>query len=460
MSLSPTYGGGPGMGYHNPHDTGHVETPPFELQDDLHQILCDGHVVKPTIEAKIEKGFFYSADNCWTCYRRNYFSVQCSYTLNPTCANRTMYLSRNGGKGQEQIQAMGICLSAVVDGAAGKSIELVQHTPKRDKGPQTTISVTRLAPTPPGGKLPSLHHADAHGYTQSLPSFGQPSSSSSAFASPYLPLQGQQNASSSQHHDQQQSDYSTQLPSPTAHQHTFERIQFKSATANNGKRRAQQQYYHLIIELYVDVRHNLDRQPNWVKVAQRASAQVVVRGRSPSHYSNEGPHSTSRGSVSAVVNAQMSPMSGSNGSGYGSSYGRPLGPDYSYAGLGGAYRGGNQYSLDPSLLGSKSESSASSNNGGPVEAFPGQGIPAVLSLNTDDDDGVSVDTINGYQYYPSPLYEAGLPPPIKSKTQTYEIGRVKAEGGLFGPRSLLAGGIGRFQGVDTSRGFYNDDTVY
>lgn len=363
-----------------------------------------------------------------------------------------MYLSRQGGKGgQEQIQAMAMCLSAAVDGSAGKNIELVQHTPKRDKGPQTAIQITKLAPTPPGGKLPHLH-ADSQGYAHSLPPFGQ-ASSSSAFAPPFLQLQSMQDSPAVQHSD-------SAPTSPTAHQHTFERIQFKSATANNGKRRAQQQYYHLIIELYVDVRQAHERSPNWVKVAQRASSQVVVRGRSPSHYQNEGPHSTgSRGAGGAPGGSGMGPMTGTHGSGFGSTYGRSLGPGFSYASL-GAYRGGNQYSHDPSPAGSKSESSSSSISGGPVDAFPDQGRPSILSSNVEDQEGMTVETFNGYQYYPSPLYEAGLPAPVKSEGQGFEIGRVKEENGLFGPGSLFTGGLGRYQGVDSSRGFFAADTVY
>lgn len=442
------------MGYQNQQDNRQVETPPFASQEDFHEIHCDGHVVKPTIEAKIEKGFFYSSDACWTCYRRNYFSVQCSYTLTPHCSNRTMYLSRSGGKGQEQIQAMAMCLSAAVDGSAGKNIELVQHTPKRDKGPQTAIQLTKLSPTPPGGKLPHLH-ADSQGYTHSLPPFGQ-ASSASAFAPPYLPFQGVQDSPAVQHQDQQPT-------SPTAHQHTFERIQFKSATANNGKRRAQQQYYHLIIELHVDVRQNHNSTPNWVKVAQRASSQVVVRGRSPSHYSNEGPHSAgSRGSGGASGGSGMGPLTGAPGGGYPSGgYGRSLGTTFSYAPLGGSYRGGNQYSHDPSPIGSKSESSSSSISGGPVDAFPEQGRPTILSSNADDEDGMAIDSFNGYQYYPSPLYEAGiLPPPIKSEGQGYEIGRIKDERGFFGTGGLFNPSVARYQGVESSRGFFTADPVY
>lgn len=44
------------------------------------------------------------------------------------------------------------------------------------------------------------------------------------------------------------------------------------------------------MELWADVRDPLDA---WVKVTQHRSAAVVVRGRSPSHYQNEGWQSAS-----------------------------------------------------------------------------------------------------------------------------------------------------------------------
>lgn len=71
-------------------------------------------------------------------------------------------------------------------------------------------------------------------------------------------------------------------------EHTFERIQFKQATANNGKRRAAQQYYRLVIELHAHV-GELGRRvaDQWLKAAHRKSARLVVRGRSPEHYQAE-----------------------------------------------------------------------------------------------------------------------------------------------------------------------------
>ncbi|PBP18427.1 NDT80/PhoG like DNA-binding family protein-like protein [Diplocarpon rosae] len=107
----------------------------------------DGQAVKPEIFGKIDKGFFM-ADNDWTCYRRNYFSLNCSYTLTPSIPSGALYLVQHNGPGP-QVHGFSMSIAAVVDGRDGKSIELVQHTPKRDKGPQEKPARITLAPRPP-----------------------------------------------------------------------------------------------------------------------------------------------------------------------------------------------------------------------------------------------------------------------------------------------------------------------
>jgi meiosis-specific transcription factor NDT80 len=280
------------------------ETPPFEPQEDLLEIRTDdgSTVVRPEIQAKITKGFFMSQDNCWTCYRRNYFSIQCSYSLDPHASNKSLYVLRlnkkSGSSSLEQIQAIAMSLSAAVDGTSGKAVDLVQHTPKRDRGPQTAIQKTKLLPTLPEFKGPTI---DPH--RLSLGTFGFAAPPDATIHPLHLPQQQSQDMAPSSSVDSlgfssnstaSYSESHSSLLNMTSH--TFERIQFKSATANNGKRRAQQQYYHLIVELWADVREPSDREPNWVKIAERASSQVVVRGRSPSHYSSERPNSITPGS--------------------------------------------------------------------------------------------------------------------------------------------------------------------
>ncbi|KAH6662730.1 hypothetical protein B0J14DRAFT_685435 [Halenospora varia] len=212
----------------------HVQNTPFSNMDSflggrgfpslsatevIHSLqTSDGQTIKPVIFGRIDKGFFL-ADNDWTCYRRNYFSLDCSYTLQPTIPNgaEPMYLTQDGGPGP-QVHGLAISIAAVVDGRNGKSIELVQHT--KDKPALIT-----LAPHPPA----------SHGLEKDRT--------------------GRSNLYDSQgpNHNPDQLDMEA----------TFERIQF--TTTNSSKRRAVKQVYHLLVELFADVGGaHPDR---WIKIA-------------------------------------------------------------------------------------------------------------------------------------------------------------------------------------------------
>ena len=270
-------------------------SPPLHATEVIHQLqTSDGQIIRPEIFGKIDKGFFM-ADNDWTCYRRNYFSLNCSYTLNPTIPTGNIHLVQHGGS-SPQVYGFALSIAAVVDGRDGKAIELVQHTPKRDKGPQEKPSRITLAPRPPPAVGMYGDNSSGRGlYDQS---FG---------ANPGQP----------------------------AVEATFERIQFKNATANNGKRRAAQQYYHLLVELFADV--GSQHPERYIKIATRMSAPMVVRGRSPGHYQAErrGSNASAGGSGGAggagsytpSASASRTPgdmnMSSSSmlpSSGYGNSY--------------------------------------------------------------------------------------------------------------------------------------------
>ncbi|KAI9313957.1 hypothetical protein BX666DRAFT_1975160 [Dichotomocladium elegans] len=178
------------------------------------------------IQSKMDRGFFL-ADNDWTCYRRNYFQISSAFSIHgmnhyytdhePQCLVR----KEDGSFFPVRHFLLGIWARV---SNSDKRIELVQHTPKRDKGPQTT---PLPKPITPGGNL-------------SMSSVGT-----------------NQNIV------------------------TFERIQFKTATANNGKRRAAQQYYVCVCDLYAETDHG-----ERIKIASCQSAPLVVRGRSPGHYTD------------------------------------------------------------------------------------------------------------------------------------------------------------------------------
>ncbi|OJD27215.1 hypothetical protein ACJ73_01399 [Blastomyces percursus] len=260
------------------------EAPPFNETNVLHSVFTNSHQTLNTeIHAKIHKGFF-QVDEKWTCYRRNYFSVSCSFSLRPWAPNSPLYVQLPNSDPQS-VRSFAMSISAVVNAQENETRELVQHTPKRDKQSEKKPGKITLHPTQP----PSLAMNHPSSLGPHPISFAAPPHTSS------LPL-----------------DYGSSFGGaiqasqpPTSH--TFERIQFQKATANNGKRRAQQQYYNLVVELYAEIptANGVDLQ--WVVIAKRLSHPMVVRGRSPGHY-KDGRRDSS---------ASMGPDGGTGSSGDG-----------------------------------------------------------------------------------------------------------------------------------------------
>ncbi len=65
----------------------------------------------------------------------------------------------------------------------------------------------------------------------------------------------------------------------------FGRMQFRKATVNNANSRALQQYFHLVITLLAEPCPDAE---SHVAVASRTSFPLIVRGRSPAHYADDG----------------------------------------------------------------------------------------------------------------------------------------------------------------------------
>jgi meiosis-specific transcription factor NDT80 len=360
----------------------------------------DGTIIKPEIFGRIDKGFFM-ADNDWTCYRRNYFSLNCSYTLTPSIPTGSMYLVQHNGAGP-QIHNFAMSIAAVVDGKDGKAIELVQHTPKRDKGPQEKPARVTLAPRPsaPHGLYGDSNRAG---------------------------LYGEQGFS--------------QNPNQPAIEATFERIQFKNATANNGKRRAAQQYYHLLVELFADVGGSHSSSDRWVKIATRMSAQMVVRGRSPGHYQNER-----RGSNTS--------SGGPGGSGGGAG---------SYTPSGSASRGPGDMSMSgsSSMLPGSAYSNSYDTRSHHYRSNHSLQIPMEPALSAEEARGI-VDP-PGYLYCAGAIYEGHEDRYLQLPSMAgYTTAKVKSEFGTTGGggymlpslSSTQGGHCGRWEGTFESKGFF------
>jgi meiosis-specific transcription factor NDT80 len=277
---------------------GAQDGPPFEDTKVIYPVVtARNQQVTPKIEAKIQKGFF-KVDHKWTCYRRNYFTVSCSFSLKPATYEPQFYLQRHSHQQHEPINAFAMQISAktaVVNNQESELRNLVQHTPKRDKATESVPGKVILQPAQPSIMTnPGSYHG-----------------SSTMYGAPPNVPPGMMVDNYPQHYGSAQQQGPPQS-------HTFERIQFQKATANNGKRRAQQQYFHVVVELFADVGRQGDTQ--WVKIATAQSHPMVVRGRSPGHYKDNRRDST------ASMDPDRGSGAGGDSSGGPPSMGSYLGP--------------------------------------------------------------------------------------------------------------------------------------
>lgn len=367
-----------------------------------------GTPVKIDITGTIDKGFFLSEGE-WTCYRRNYFSCVCSFSLSPYYAGNHLQFTPSNSSQPVQVFGFAMSISAVVSDNEQHNIDLVQHTPKRDKGPIMKPEKIRLAVKQPPPNHPHLNmFPDGVGNSRM----------------PYT------DNFSSQGNTQQ---------CPT--EHTFERIQFKQATQNNGKRRAAQQYYQLVVELWADVGNHNHGTDQYVKIAFRKSSKMIVRGRSPGHYQNDRRGSQSNGPGGSAGSlggySSINNMSDFNSN--------PIvGP--------GSYGGG--FDARSSVYGMRHH-----------ELSPDTMITA--------EDAKSIETTKEYQYYPGPIYEghtdrvdmfhprSGSDVPGSHMTAGFEpSGKVKHEydgttlPSIFHPPAIMGRRPGPFEGKPSSSGYY------
>ena len=206
-----------------------------------------------------------------------------------------------------------------------------------------------------------------------------------------------------------------------------------------------------------------ENRPEWVKVAQRISAQVVVRGRSPSHY-QEGSGGAAGAPPGGSGGGSSSRGLGGPGSGHTTAGASMGGFSKGWASLSGIAGGSNsgasfrsaEFSFDPSPSTSHSVSSASSLEGGAVgEPSTLAGAQSLVDTHMQGSLDSDIESYPGYRYYPSTLYE-GLPSGVKVETGLTAEERgsnVKEE---FGHNMPIKSGPGRFHGVEGSRGWYPD----
>ncbi|PNS18695.1 Transcription factor vib-1 [Sphaceloma murrayae] len=250
-----------------------------------------GEVVHVDMIARMEKGFEL-VQNRWTGYRRNYCAPSVGFVLDPDSNGQRLFY--NG----KQIKAFGFRICAVVDVNGkrhrGDPVELVQFGPKRDAGTRRTPGIVKVAPARPLHEIPKQDQTSASiNQHPQLGTHNAPKPKPERYYLPILPNQMDDEYDEPANLGQENNERYTPDNAPLVQwsttdgirrQHCFDRVQFKHATSNNGKRRATQQYFYLRCELYVDVRRNNTSPPEWHMTHILASDQLIIRGRSPSHY--------------------------------------------------------------------------------------------------------------------------------------------------------------------------------
>lgn len=203
--------------------------PPKEFVEisDVNDIKC-----KLNLNSRLDGGFF-KHDDIWTCYRRNYFRCLSSlsffrndHLVDPA---ESLFLWEKSAK--RIVKEFTVELSSNSNGSNKKPTELVMHTAKRAKA-------TKIGPH-------SAKIIVSDGLTSKTPMSGIEFSS-------------------------RQDEHAL-----------FSRLQFKSATANNGRRKCIQQFFAVSIELFAILDDD-----SKVRIASSETEPIVVRGRSPGHYAD------------------------------------------------------------------------------------------------------------------------------------------------------------------------------
>ena len=176
--------------------------------------------------------------NFWILYRRNYFGIQGSYNLEgsrDSTPDETLYLYPINGE-PKPVQALFMCMRGVVENEEGPEIKIVVFSPKRK-------------PIHEGTEPPPIQPQRMKPLTEGSTKF-------------FVESTGNR-----QDH--------MKVPM----NHTFPRNQFRAATQNNGARRTEQQFYHILLELKAEIL--VDGVPKLFLVSSRFSDALVVRGRCP-----------------------------------------------------------------------------------------------------------------------------------------------------------------------------------
>ncbi|KAL4799876.1 hypothetical protein BDV19DRAFT_353951 [Aspergillus venezuelensis] len=153
--------------------------PPFHQTTNSYSIVWGNQLLQPSIEAKIYKGFFLVNDK-WTCYRRHYFSILCSFYLHPSASVHGPFFLKADNQ-VKRIHRFSMSVSAVANGRYNDITKLVQHTRRSDgqfeKRPPEKVTLQPFCQTETAASVPgikSMRSRAQQGYSSDSNSPEQP----------------------------------------------------------------------------------------------------------------------------------------------------------------------------------------------------------------------------------------------------------------------------------------------
>lgn len=216
-------------------------TPPtlFEGQFRALGTLSYTRIASPvTLEPLVTSTGFIQYEGEWITYRRNYFKVGSKIEVHPCLPNKTLtFVSNEQSRIQAGVRGFRVGLSAMI-GDTSCTVEILQHTSKRENGPTEQPKLADLKPSNCG---PSNRGR------------------------------------------------STWIHATAPMRHTFNRMRFNTATKNSHKPNAAQQFFRLKLTVYahlVDLQTGLPVGDYWTPIGYKKSQNIIVRGRGPTYFKN------------------------------------------------------------------------------------------------------------------------------------------------------------------------------
>lgn len=249
--------------------------PPFGPTK-IHRQIYDqaGEALRPVMTTRIDRGFEIGESGTWIGYKRNYFTLVLSFNFEDFDMERFLHLSYSYEKDGKHHPFNYFAMSIIPKCSDGlMPVGLVQHTPRRDKGPQFAPPVYPVVP----GEIPdhqtvkfacNKRNADK---VESLVRIFNLDRQTYYQEQGFVPSEDPTILR----------NYPTDTIWKVA---KFERIQFNASIRVRPDRRISK-YFTLVVELLGITEDEKGIHP--VLLASTESAPLQVRGRTPSCYDKE-----------------------------------------------------------------------------------------------------------------------------------------------------------------------------